>query len=352
MNRNELLTALKLCRPALAGNELIPVLTHYCFDTDRVFAYNDVMAIVVDADVGISCALPGDPLYRVVDSFSSDEVHLEELKTAIEIRGKTKKAKVTMPFLTSHSFLYRDPADEEIVEDLDLSEETVEAIQFCLASVPDSPVLPYQMGLTISNAGWIYASDGTTVAYADTDFRPKSPLLLPSAFCKQIVALTSDETDTIALGADFAQAVFHPRMSVFTKLPFDAEVGRFEKVLDEHVPNEAVISKGAFTLPKQLLPCLDRCMAVLSGDLDKTLSVTVDGSGFDVRVESKLGTVDEQFSAKTGIVKEAMYWFDVEVLRKCILNADKMAFLRETIALVTEGVGVRLLAQKGPRSED
>lgn len=351
MNRNDLLAALKICRPALASNDLIPVLSHYCFDGDRVFAYNDVMCIAVDIDVGISCALPGDPLYRVIDSFSSDEVYLEAQKTDVLVRGKTKKAKVTMPFLTAHTFLYRDPGDKEATQDMELTEETVNAMQFCLDSVPDNPLLPYQMGITVSKDGWMYASDGTTVAYADTSLKCKKAVLLPAAFCKQVVSLFSvEEAGTLCIGEDFAIGEFHPGVMIFTKLPFASEVGKFERVLDEHVPTDANL--WYVDVPKQLLSCLDRCLAVLSSDLEKTLEVSIDKDGFDVRVESKLGTVDEQFAVGTGAKKEATYLFDVEILRKCIMSADQIAFLQACAALVTDEVGTRLISQRSAQSED
>jgi hypothetical protein len=345
MNREELVTALKKCRPALASNDLIPVLSHYCFDKDRVFAYNDVMCIAVEVPVGIRCALPGDPLYRIIESFSSEEVFLEQQKTDVLVRGKTKKSKVVMPFLPPPTYLYRDPLDSNIKQEMDLTEEFVNGLQFCLDSVPDNALLPYQMGVTLAKDGFMYASDGTTVAYAEASMGIERAIILPAAFCKQVVSLfTEEDAGVLFLGSDFAIAEFNPGVMVFTKLPFDAEVGRFEKVIDDHIP----AGPGArfFDIPKQLAACLDRCLAVLSSDLEKTLWLRIDKEGFAVHVESKLGVVDEVFTLATGVKKDMEQAYDVEVFRKCVLAADKVAFLSVCIAMISEDAGTRLIAQR------
>lgn len=343
MNKAKLLEALRLCRPALAANDLIPVLTQYCFDGDRVFAYNDSLCIQVDIDVGFSGALPGDAVYRIVDSFSSTDIFIEKGKNGVVIKGKSNKAKVELPLGSTKTFLYKDPRDDKIEESFTVSESFIESMVFCLGSVPDQPYMPCMDGVTISSSGDMYASDGGTLAYSYPEFSPGRDLLLPAPFCKQLVTLAAaDEDIALSIGDGFATAYFKEKgVTVFTKLSTDAEVGRFSKVVDRHSPSDP----EGFDIPKQLLPCLERCSAVLSGDPIKVVSIGIDRRGFDINADARLGKVREQFDLDTNR-KDATFSMDVELLRKVLESADTMEFLDSCLAVVTTGVGVKLVAQK------
>ncbi len=345
MNKSELLEALRACRPALAQSDLIPVLTQYCFDGNRVFAYNEVLCIIAYIDIGFAGALPGDALYRVIDSFSSDDVFMERDDNAVVIKGKSNKSKVELPIASHRSFLYKDPKNADIKETHSISDTFITCLEFCLSSVPDQPYMPCMDGITISRkVGDMYSSDGVTVAYAYPDFSPGRDLLLPAAFCKQMITLGARDSGAVVLsvGDGFAMAKFEDRgITVFTKLSTEAEVDRFSRVVDKHSPDDPI----GFEIPKQLSPCLERCSAVLSGDPIKVVSIGVDKSGFDVNVEAKLGKVHEQFQVDTG-ANEGTFSLDVELLRKILESADTMEFLDSCLAVVTTGVGIKLLAQK------
>lgn len=348
MNRQKLLGALKVCRPALASNDLIPVLSHFCFDGGVVFAYNDITCISAElADCDLECAVPGEILYKVLDSFSSKEVTLELGKKELVVRDKGKRSKVTLPFITRHSYLYSGPDDSDIREEYDVNEHFIEPLDYCLGSVPDNPLLPYQMGITLTNTGSMYASDGNTISYGDMPFEISESVLLPTMFCKQLISYFSEGT-ILGLGKGFALARFENGTEVFTKLPFDAQPERFQRVIEKHIPSGDEIPY--VEIPKTLEPCLERCMAILGGDLEKIIQINITEKGFEVYAESRYGTISDSFKARIDEAYEGQY--DVEVLRKAIQTSDSIAFL-EDIAIVAsdEGTG-RLIAQKSTTEED
>ncbi len=58
--------ALRLAQPCTRydGAE---ILVHFCFDGDRLFAYDAIAAIIVDFPTGLHCAVRGEPLLKLVE---------------------------------------------------------------------------------------------------------------------------------------------------------------------------------------------------------------------------------------------------------------------------------------------
>jgi hypothetical protein len=57
MKTEDVLKALRICRGAVDTAGIYPVFSHFCFNTDYVYGYNDVCAIFTELNSGISCAL-------------------------------------------------------------------------------------------------------------------------------------------------------------------------------------------------------------------------------------------------------------------------------------------------------
>ena len=125
LKRDQLCTALQSLTPGLASNEIIQQSTHFIFDKDRIYTFNDQIMVAQEFNTGIKGSIGGQTLLKVLQKIPDETITLEPTDDEIIIRGKNKEiglkltpASIDIPFSISNTDWYKLPT--KFVEGLKL----------------------------------------------------------------------------------------------------------------------------------------------------------------------------------------------------------------------------------------
>lgn len=196
VDRKELISLVNMVRPAISGQDFIPVLACVCFDSGEVYASNDVMRIATEdtVDFPYDGAVPGERLLKVLNSFSTKHVALQLEKGTITIG--TGKSSVNLPFYGEDAFI-NDPVEGDALLTHVIDKRMIEGIKLCLISIGQDAMHPEHMGIQLSDidgALYMHSTDNVTASQfmVSKDFFEDDsfiPAVMPEMFCRQIVAL-------------------------------------------------------------------------------------------------------------------------------------------------------------------
>ena len=94
VNRKELLNVLQKVKPGLATKETIEHTTGFIFYDNRVFTYNDEVAVSHPIDVGFEGAVIAKEFYDMLDKMVDDEIEIGPSEGTLRITGKRAKGGV------------------------------------------------------------------------------------------------------------------------------------------------------------------------------------------------------------------------------------------------------------------
>lgn len=291
----DLLRICSLVRPALATADYIPALTHIQFRDGDVTTYNDVNAIQVRADVGFNSCVPGELLIKALSSFKGENVVFslgEKLQVA------SGRSKINMPVLIAGKFPFDAPnqCDAEVT----LTPDIIGAIKECLVAVGTDPKMPARMGVTLeaSTGGkaTLYSTDGVTICRASTDSPMRlpgdAPIILPTFFCEQVVALRKaypDKPVTLELHPGALLAAFGDEALAYSKTMIDVEPIDFEAVLNRFLP--ANLKSQA--VPDGMDSAVSRAILVQSGNDNMRTTFRKEGGNLTMSSSGFSEAVDE-----------------------------------------------------------
>lgn len=146
----DILTALKLCSPALSSGDFIPILTHFCFDEDRVFAYDDSTAVIVNKDYGVVGGVRGKVLLDLLSGVEGKDYSLGSDKDNLVLKAGVIEA--SLPTLGKEEFLFSMPEDlpsDEIM----VSSDFLSRLEWTSGVSSVTAFLPQEKGVTFDVGG-------------------------------------------------------------------------------------------------------------------------------------------------------------------------------------------------------
>lgn len=347
MKREALLRVLSTVEPAIAGNDLIPVLTHYWFTGRTVMAYNDVIAISAPYKTNIKGAIRGSLLSGILSKLSGEEVDFSQEGDSVII--KSKRSKMVAPLLSTDTFLFKFPKSGEPT--LTLKEKQVgelaAAFDICLQALSRRVSEPQRLGITIvpdKKGLCFYATDSITLSSAALAAKSHSldrTVTLAKPFCESAQKLLSgkgvknvslevtDEYAILTIGED------DDAILLYGRLVDDPNPPKFKDVVKQYLPEGS--SESMVTIPKAFEAALDRAYLVVHKALEPSTQISV--------VESKNGDVLVRIAAKSeqGEVTESVkidehadvsLGIDLSRLRDCdISKFDRILFDEACIVL-------------------
>jgi DNA polymerase III sliding clamp (beta) subunit (PCNA family) len=304
-NREALVKIAALVRPALATQAYIPALTHIKFDGNFASAYNDISAIMVRASVDVSCCLPGELLIRSLNSFSAESIAFQESTKDKAVVLSSGRSKLKLPVLGNEAFPFELP-DTKKAHEIVLDASIMKGIDRCLLSVGNDPTHPAQMGVTLDaddkGNAILYSTDNFTISRYATktkiDLPGDSPVILPTFFCSQLVALSKafPEDEVVLLLLPGALLVeFGKNARLFNKTLVDLEPLDFPRIFDKHCKLTG-LKERLFKIPDTWDAAFGRAMLVLSGEVDKATKVTVSEDNIKIHSTSPMGDSDDSMS--------------------------------------------------------
>lgn len=306
VRREDLLKAVQLVRPALSTQTFIPALSHMRLSDGVAEAYNDVTAISVELpeELGddLDFCVPGDLIIKVLNSFTTGEVVLKRKGKTQAISVTAGRSNLTVPTLPSSDFPLKWPTGKAEAE-ITLNASVLKGLERCLLSVGQDAAHPAQMGVTLATdedgCAVLYSTDNFTVSRSTTSEKIKlpanAPIILPTFFCEQLLALAKsfpDEKATLLLFDGAVMAELGSRASVLTKLVADVDPLDFQTILDKHVGTTSV-RKNHSELPKGLEAALNRALLVLGATQDKFTEMSIVKEELLMSSSSDLGVCED-----------------------------------------------------------
>ncbi len=305
-NREALIKVTSLVKPALSTQSYIPALKHIRFADGWATTYNDVAGIAVRCDIEVERCLPGETLIRALASFGAENLMVQEGKdsSVVLVSGRSKLKLPTME-LKDFPFELPDEDAAEIVIDANI----MKGIERCLLSVGNDPTHPATMGVTLdiddNGHAVLYSTDNTTVSRYQTKTKIKlpadAPVIMPTFFCEQLVALTrafADKEVEMQL-LDGALLVFWGTSAkLFTKTVNDLVPLDFPRLMSKYCKMES-LKKQLSIIPDSFDAALGRALLVLSGEVDKSTKITVTDGFLKLSSTSSMGDSDDSMKFET-----------------------------------------------------
>jgi hypothetical protein len=233
MKRNDLLEVLTVLKPCIKKNTVIPSLSNVSFKNDTVEVFNGIQGMKVEFISGLECAVDGTDLFKIISSFTGEEVSLSVGDDLLKIKcGKSVyKMNVDKP---SNYF----PNDEGIVYK-NIPPDFLEGVKKCLNFASKDITKEDRYGVTVSN-DTLYSTNGIGIAKFSLENDIGIKHILPESFLKIIKSL-GDEDLLIGSSKD-AIFVLSNKCRIFTMIN-EIELLNYENVLNNYDISNLSFSK-------------------------------------------------------------------------------------------------------------
>lgn len=299
MKRSEFLEQLETVAPALASNDLIPILTHIWFSKDRIMAYNDVIAIGAPCDSGFTGAVPGQTLLNLLKMSRAKEVKFTTVKDELEVKAAASVFRLST--LPADHFVFSMPKPQKKQETALLgNKQFLESIDTCLRSVSSDTSKPEHLGITLlpdKDNLEFYSTDSHTITHTKFALQGgnqiKKRVVLSAEFCRQLTQLgKSHKLTGLEINEDSAIARTGDGVELFGRL---IEIGSpldLAGVLKNHLPEK--FRKKAIPIPARMKLVLERATIIAEMDVERTkTTVTIRDNVAKFFTKSKWGEVSD-----------------------------------------------------------
>lgn len=339
IQRDLFLRSLGLVKPALSGQSYVPVLSHVCFRPDSFYAYNDLMAITVKLATGLHCAIPGDLLSKLVSSMSSESIMVTLMDGQAMVSGG--RSRVKLPILEPSHFIFTAPDGGTRLGAVMVDDDFLTGMERCLISVGNDPARPAAMGVTLvwlKEGVSLFSTDNYSISRYTADatkyeFASDTPVILPSAFCEQLVAMSKvfrDEEITVEIFSDYIMAFFGSRASIFSKFVLDTEPMDFDRLITKYLGDGTLVG---IPIPDTLEPAFARAMLVL--DTEKVTKVSIDEKRLMLATSTQSGDVRDQVNLVSGVPEYVEFCVNPALVsRACSVSSE---MIPKPDVLVTRG---------------
>jgi DNA polymerase III sliding clamp (beta) subunit (PCNA family) len=300
VNRTNLLKCLQLARPALSSQDYIPAYSHFRVAGGEVTAYNDVSAIAVTTDLDLDVCLPGDLLIKTLGTFTATDVALARLEAGA-YQLSSGRSKIKLPTIAVADFPLKWP--KESADPVVLDDGILRGIELCLPGVGSDPSHPAQMGVTLDEQGEhdavLFATDNATitryVVKSDVALPGSSPVILPTFFCEQLLALAKafPKAERLLHVLDGALVVeIGDEARLMTRQLVEIEALDFRAVLRRSGIDDSTKKKAA-SLPPGWDSALQRAMLVMAMEVDKVVTLGIAGDQLEMTAKAATGELSE-----------------------------------------------------------
>lgn len=339
INRKKLLDSLNLVKPALAVKDYIPILTHFMFSGESINAYNDILSINVGTDVKLEGCIPAELLIKTLKSLTTEDIAFE--RTLNHVLLTSGRSKIKLPVLPSTDFPETVKAGSQLLGSFKVTEDMLIGIKKCLVAAGNDTRHPSHMGITLEpmysvDEIALYSTDNVTISCyvikdKDTLLPGDKPVILPTLFCQQLLALSKLTLDIeigIYNGALIAR--FEDKAVLFTKTLVDVKPINFMDVVLRYInPTHLILHD----MPDEFEQSIERAVLVQE-DVDyKNTTMVVSNKKLTIESISKQGEVTDDMSYAGD---NAEFTIDPSLVKRVLEITSKVAMLRKVMVLADE----------------
>lgn len=303
MERSQFVKNLETCAPALAQNELVPVMQRFWFTGQKIIAFNDQIAIWRECETEFKGSVPGYFL-DLVKATNSTRIEIEAQDNYISVKGDGRLIKLELqPPEQFREFTRGLPNQPRRNVSLKEHRNTlVRAFECCLQSVSTDTSLPEHLGITCSNKQngdtTFYATNGKTIAFADVkiDGWPlhEQQVILPTQFCTQLIALIKQTEHDFWVNVTDDYALLETKeATLFGRLLASDRPLDFESIIERHWPKKSKF----VSIPDDFASVINRATIITDSKLTRArTAISVNNRRVELHSKSDRGEVRDQMT--------------------------------------------------------
>lgn len=327
MNRKELFDRLLLLKFCLSAQDFIPILKHFCFTNKKIIAFNGSQVACLDFESELNCGLPGDLLVKLLNSYSSEKLILEQKENEVLVKSGSSRTKLVL--LPPSDFVFKEPEQITGVE-MKLDEDFIIGLERCLVSVNDNPQMKNQTGITFvsnQNEPALYSTDAICISkYSLDKFSGDAfTVMLPKLFCEQLIIWFREfgkgtllfSKDCIL--AEFSEGFLYTQLQEFSEGFLDFE-GEFFKI--NNIKNVFV------EMPEDIVNVLDRSLLFSSSskELDQFVDIEIEEGFMEVKTTTSNGNIKDEVDLGKSKIKDSKFRMDCKMLKRAVESTTEMTF--------------------------
>lgn len=337
----KLTEAIDLVKDATAKQDLLPILQCLCFENQKVFAYDDKMAIEAECPIEIEGAIPAEKFSAFVKSFSEDSIEIENGANET-VLIKSGKSKIELPCKSVDAFIFEMPDESYYEYSFEFGERFITGLKECLRSVSSSYLLPVFSGITVeieSGICYIHSCESDSISRFTFPIKAEDyqKFILDGKFCKSLIAAfdkSKSKKGILNLAEDSALAKLE-NCTMYVKLPTEIQHDIREKFED--------IDRSCtdyLDIPEEFIPLIDRsilalgkegvCRLVLGKDNIQVLTLPSDNKNISIIIEESI-EIDND--------REIEVLVNPNLLKKILPFCDEMSINEEAIVAKGERYG-------------
>ena len=336
MERDKLLSKLNLARPCLSTQDIVPILSHFCFREGGIIAFNGIQAIDIDYENDLECALPGELLIKLLGSYSSDKITIK--KKGKEVAVKAGKSNAKLASLSEDDYIFEAPDMDEGVS-FSLTEDFLTGLRKTLISVSKNSLQRSQYGITFTSdksGAYMYSTDNFRISKYSLEKpvakKEKIKVLLPEAFCQLLLDITKEtsyDDVEVVIGDDYICAVFEEEgIYVYSKLLLDVDFLNFDDILDNYYSNE---EDDFQEVPEAFITAIERTALLTAKESEQIVQLDSEDDILQVSANSAFGEIREDITFDEDVAEKCLsFGMDANLLLGAIKSVDEM-MLRPSI---------------------
>jgi DNA polymerase III sliding clamp (beta) subunit (PCNA family) len=302
--RRLLLNRLKVVAPAVATNEIVPVLTHVCFSDGKLLAYNERIAISTPRSSAFRGCIPGALLTDLLRNSRAALVDLaaEGAKVAV-ILGKST-AKLPMQPVEEFTNIFAMPSMPPKQNALNgIAGKFFSGIEHCLQSVEENSTVPDKLGVTVIPNGKeveLIATNSITLNRATVplpaDNGIEQRVILATDFCREMLHLAK-QARVIRLAIENEHALFSADDTLlFGKLIVTDQPLDYDRAVANNLPRH--YRKQLVPIPRQFAALLRRLVLISNVGYEPHTEISIADGVATFRVKSRLGEITETLALR------------------------------------------------------
>lgn len=329
MNRTALVTTLEMTGHALAENQMIPVMSCFCFDGETVRAYNDTIGVIAPCECPIQFVTHGPTLLGLLKACQADEVTFK--LEGQDVVVKAGKSLFTLPWSPVDEFIFEEQEAWNIT--LKLNSDLLQGLAACLTTSSKDLAQPAWAGVSLKG-DCAYSFDGDTITKKKlAQAALTENIMLPNAFCQAVLKIV-DESEPgnagLNLGNYWVMAALTNGYRIYGRLiqndtPMDYE---------EFINDTLVTQPDMVPVPAMLHQALVRAR-VVADPVSAPTQLIVEGGKLRMRTSTHMGVVNDVMAFGHPDVTANV---SAEKVQQALELCNEMAIMENCSAFTGEGL--------------
>jgi DNA polymerase III sliding clamp (beta) subunit (PCNA family) len=237
ISRQRLLRKVQQIAPAIASDDLVPILRHVLFTGTHLVAYNERIALSVPLRTDFTGTIPGHLLIDMLKISSSSTVEMVRNGNGVQLGGTSFEAREVADYV----FRMPPPRDKFIP----VGAQFFDAVAKCLQTVSEHSVTNDHLGITLIPGDGqqlkMFSTRNAAMTCCTVDLPQRlvrKRVILPIDSCKQMLRLAKHaQTTRLAFHDDHYALFLADDTLLFGKLVKSNNPFQFERLLERLMPN-------------------------------------------------------------------------------------------------------------------